>query len=347
MMKLPEDRRHGNSSSVIRKLLGWLLATVGFLCRVVLAAWATLAIFYSNLPWSWLRLALALGFVAFAIWALWLSRRPRTFLVFAAVYAVVLLWWSFIRPSHHRSWRPEVAVMPRAFIEGDRVRLTGYRNFDYRTRDDFTAHYEDREVTLSHLVAVDFFVSYWAIGPVGHTFVSFSFDNAPPVCVSIETRPEIGEGFSPVASLFKQFELIYIVGSERDLVRVRTKHRNEEVFLYRIRTSSKNAQRLFLVYLERINELADQAEFYHLLSNSCTINIVRYANRAGRSGAFDFRHLLNGLVDRYLYASGAIDTTLPFEEVRRLSRINDEANASLDDPAFPQRIRAGLPTIHP
>ena len=112
--------------------------------------------------------------------------------------------------------------MPRAFIDGDRVRLTGVRNFDYRTRDDFTVRYEEREVWLSHLSALDFYVSYWSEGLVGHTFLSFIFDNAPPLSISIETRPEVGEGFNPVASLFKQFELIYVVGDERDLVRVRT-----------------------------------------------------------------------------------------------------------------------------
>ena len=154
------------------------------------------------------------------------------------------------------------------------------------------------------LPQLDFFVSYWKVGPVGHTFLSFVFDNAPPLCISIETRPEMGEGFSPIASLFKQFELIYIVGDERDIVRVRTNFRDEEVYLYRIRTSPENVRRLFLVYLGRINELADHAEFYHLLSNSCTINIVRYANAAGRVGQFDIRHLLNGFIDRYLYRAG-------------------------------------------
>ena len=103
--------------------------------------------------------------------------------------------------------------------------------------------------------------------------------------------------------------------------------------------------RLFLIYLERINELADRPEWYHLLSNSCTVNIVRYANAAGREGRFDIRHLLNGLIDRYLYRAGRVDTTLPFDELRRRSLVNEAANAADDAPDFSDRIRATLPTI--
>jgi uncharacterized protein DUF4105 len=322
-----------------------LIAGIWFLCQVALIAWATLAIYYSNLPWAGLRLGLVGAFAAFAIWALWLSRQRRMSVAFIALFLGVVVWWSSISPSHHRPWRPEVAVMPRAMIDGDRVRLTGVRNFDYRTRNDFTVRYEEREVQLSHLAALDFYVSYFSEGPVAHTFLSFIFDNAPPLSISIETRPEVGEGFAPVASLFKQFELIYVVGDEGDLVGVRTNHRREAVYLYRLNSSADDARRLLLVYLTRINELADRPEFYHLLTNSCTINIFRYANAAGRVGRFDVRHLLNGLVDSYLYHSGRVDTTLPFDELRRRSQINDAAQAADGAPDFSQRIRASLPTI--
>ena len=340
------ERENSVSSSrgILSRLLFWLATGIRSFILGLLVIWGTLAIYYSDLPWFWPRLLLAIVFAALAVWALWLS-RPRRWLVFGGLFLAVVAWWISIAPSHDRLWRPEVAVIPRAHIDGDRVRLTGVRNFEYRSVDDFTVRYEEREYQLSRLTGIDFYVSYWSEGLVGHTFLSFMFDNAAPLNISIETRPEIGEGFNPIASLFKQFELIYVVGDERDIVGVRTNHRNETVYLYRLNSSADDARRLLIVYLERINEIADRPEFYHLLSNSCTINIIRYANAAGREGRFDIRHLLNGLIDSYLYRSGRIDTSLPFDELRRRSLINAAAQAAGDSSDFSNRIRASLPTI--
>jgi hypothetical protein len=329
----------------LSRSLGWLIAGLWFLCRALLIAWATLAIYYSNLPWAGARLGLALAFAAFAIWAFWLSRQRLMSRAVLVLFLGVVAWWISIAPSHDREWRPEVAVMPRAIVDGDRVRISGVRNFEYRSRNDFTVRYEEREISLSRLTGLDFYVSYWREGLVGHTFLSFIFDNAPPLTISIETRPEVGEGFDPIASMFKQFELIYVVGDERDLVGVRTNHRRETVYLYRLNAHVEKVRELLLVYIERINELADRPEWYHLLSNSCTINIIRYLNAAGRKGRFDIRHLFNGLIDSYLYHSGRIDTSLPFDELRRRSLINEAAQAADGAPDFSERIRATLPTI--
>jgi len=327
--------------------LRWLMAVIKLLVQILIIAWTTLAIYFSNLPRPALRLALAAVFAAFAIWAFWMSRQGRMPAVVIALVFGVVAWWLTIAPSSNRNWRPEVAVMPRAFIDGDHVRISGVRNFDYRSRNDFTPHYEEREVDLSHVTGLDFYVSYWSEVPVAHTFVSFLFDNAAPLSISIETRPEVGRGFEPIASLFKQFELIYVVGEERDLVGVRAIHRREAVYLYHLNTSPDSGRRLLRVYLARINELADRPEFYNLLTNSCTINIIRYANAAGRQGRFDFRHLFNGLIDNYLYYSGRLDTTLPFDELRRRSLINKDAEAAdgAPEPEFSQRIRASLPAL--
>ena len=66
------------------------------------------------------------------------------------------------------------------------------------------------------------------------------------------------------------FLLIYVVGAECDPVSIRTNYRHETVDLYRLNASADDARRLLLIYLVRINELADRPQFYHLLTNSCT-----------------------------------------------------------------------------
>jgi hypothetical protein len=325
-----------------RLVLRWLAHATGHLIQALLVIWGTLAIwFWPGLPVG-VRLAVAIAFAALGVWAFWLTRSRKVWLTFGGLYLVLLVGWTAIAPQLHRDWRPEVAVLPRAYVSGDQVRLVGVRDFDYRSTDDFTPRYREREVQLSQLIGVDFYISYWMPGPIGHTFLSFIFEDAEPISVSIEARPEAHEGFAPVGSLFKQFELIYVVGEERDIVGVRTNHRAEDVYLYRISTTPENARRLFLIYLERINELAERPEFYHLLSNNCTLNIVRYANAIGPGARFDIRHYLNGLFDGYLYQRQLLEGSLPFEELRRRAHINAAAQAAGESKDFSQRIRTQL-----
>ena len=106
-------------------LLSWLIAGIKLVVQIIVITWTTLAIYFSNLPWPALRLGLAVALAAFAIWAFWLSRRRRMPAVAIALVLGVVAWWLTIAPSGDRNWRPEVAVMPRAFIEGDHVRITG------------------------------------------------------------------------------------------------------------------------------------------------------------------------------------------------------------------------------
>jgi Domain of unknown function (DUF4105) len=215
------------------------------------------------------------------------------------------------------------------------------RDFSWRSKTDFTAKYVEREVPLAHLASMDFFISYWGAvsGPVAHTFLSFNFDNADPISISIEARPEQGEGFDPLASLFKQFELIYVVGEERDIVGVRTTHRGEAVYVYRIRASEEAARRLFLLYMSRINELSERPEWYSLLKSNCTLNIMRYARDAGWAAAFDFREYLNGWVDRFLYGEEVLNTAVPFEDLRARAKIQETVQPGEGASDFSQRIR--------
>src|SRR5260370_30731237 len=129
------------SRSFLSRSLGWLIGGIWVVCQIVLIAWGTLAIYYSNLPWAALRLTLAAAFAAFAVWACWVSPRRGMSAVFLGLFFVVVVWWISISPSHDRPWRPEVAVVPRVVIDGGRARITRRRNLDYRSPDDLSLAY--------------------------------------------------------------------------------------------------------------------------------------------------------------------------------------------------------------
>lgn len=324
---------------LLRRALAAGLLALALCCKVALLFWATLAIHWSNLPSVWLRMVAAAAFLVVGGWLLFVRPTGQRFGLFAALFSLVLMWWALIQPSHDRAWRSDVAVIPHVVIDGDVVTLRNVRDFSYRSVSEFDMRYQDRTVNLSKIAGVDFFVSKWSEAPIAHTFVSFLFEDAEPICISIEARLEQGETYSALASCFKQAELIYIIGEERDIVGVRTHHRNERVWRYRTNATASGARAMFLSYLHKVNELADTPEFYHLLSNNCTVNIDRHASGDGRVSGFDVRLLVNGWVDAYAYAMGALDTSVPLQELRKQGEVTEMARSGGLDSSFSVRIR--------
>jgi Domain of unknown function (DUF4105) len=311
--------------------------------------WGALAIIYSNLPGKPLRIALAAAF-AFGTAAafLLLRNRRRTLIGFCAAFALLLLSCASIEPSNERDWQPEVAVLPYATRDGDLVTLHNVRNLDYRTEQDFVPRYDDRTFDLRKLDAVDLIVVYWAGDAIAHIMVSFGFAG-DHVAFSIETRKEKGEAYSSIAGFFKRYELIYVVGDERDLIRVRTNYRRPEelAYLYRTRMNPTNARRLFLEYVDRINQLKERPDFYNTLTTNCTTDVWSLARALSDRIVIDWRVLLSGYFPDYAYDLGSLDTSRAFAELKARSLINDKAHAADQDPDFSRRIREGLPRPQP
>jgi hypothetical protein len=184
------------------------------------------------------------------------------------------------------------------------------------------------------------------MGPaIAHVFVSFGFGD-DHVAVSVEARREEGEGYSSIQGFFKRFELIYVVGDERDLIRVRTNYRRdppEDVYLYRVRAPVENIRRLFLEYVRAINELAERPRFYDTLTTNCTTTVALHTRVNPGHLPLSWKVLLSGHAAEYVYEEGRLDTSLPFAELQRRSRVNDAARAADQAPDFSRRIRAGLP----
>jgi hypothetical protein len=89
-------------------------------------------------------------------------------------------------------------------------------------------HRETRTVRLSQITGMDLAIMYWGSPWMAHPIVSFRFAGALPLCFSIETRKAIGQQYSAVRGLYRQYTLIYIVADERDFIRVRSNYRQGE-----------------------------------------------------------------------------------------------------------------------
>jgi hypothetical protein len=270
--------------------------------------------------------------------------RPLTFAaigaaVLAGVGATVL---GTMRARSDRTWVPPHAVMTEAHVNGDSVRLQRVRSFTHTGEDRFTPAYADRAYDLSKLESVWFIVTpfskHWR-GPA-HTFVSFGFSDSQYVAISVEARREPGETYGPVVGLFNRFELIYVIGDERDLIGSRAAFGGYDVYVYPIRTSPERIRALFLEMLARSNALSARPEFYNTLTNNCTSNVVAHVNHiAPRRVPRGIKTILPGYADEVAYSLGLIDNSIALDEARRRYRVNDRAKQFVNDPRFSHRIR--------
>ncbi|HTF92986.1 MAG TPA: DUF4105 domain-containing protein, partial [Verrucomicrobiae bacterium] len=195
----------------------------------------------------------------------------------------------------------------------------------------------------------DIIAVYWAGKAIAHIMVSFGFAGKDYLSVSIETRKEKGESYSTLAGFFRQYELYYVVADERDVLRVRTTYRQpqEDVYVYRLRAPLKNVRSVFLDYVKAINELHEKPSFYNTLTTNCTTSILFHTRMNPESPPLSWKILVSGYVPDYLYELGRIDTSRPFAELEKMSRVNARAHAAEKDPAFSRRIREGLPKPAP
>ncbi|MEE9608380.1 MAG: DUF4105 domain-containing protein [Myxococcota bacterium] len=311
---------------------------------LALALWACAALWIDGPTSRPLAGLLVAGFSLGAGAAL-VRVRPlgRGLAAFGVLWLAVLGWWLWLEPSNDRDWEPSVARLPTAAFDGDLVTISNLRNFDYQTEQDFTERWEERTYDLSKLRGADIFLSYWGSPWIAHTVVSWEFDGGQHLAISIETRKQAHESYSALRGFFRQFELYYVVSDERDVIRLRTNYRGEDVYLYHLTTPADRARDVLLDYLREINELAEKPRWYNAATHNCTTAIRYHVQHVAPSNPWDWRILVNGRIDELGHERGTIDRSLPFAELRRRSAIGDRAQAADQDPQFSARIRAGLP----
>lgn len=327
-----------------RSALGTLARLLPAVILLALSLWALAALFFSPLP-TWLRLACSAAFVAVAVLCLvlWWRGRALALVVLLAAVAGVGWWWLTMPAISEADWQPDVAQLPSVEFHGDRVRVRNIRDFIYTSEFDYQPRYIDEEYSLSSLRTLDLFLIYWGSPWIAHTILSFGFDDGRYLAVSIEARKQVGQSYSALRSFFRQFTLIYVVATERDVVRLRTNLRHEDVYLYRLQATPQLARDAFLQYAAHINRLAQAPEWYNAIVDNCTTSIRNDIYAYLPDPSFDWRLLVNGRLDEMIYERGRLDQALPFTELKRRSYINPKAQVLPEQADFSAGVRAGLP----
>lgn len=258
-----------------------------------------------------------------------------------------LIWFLAQRPSLNRDWQPGLDRLPAAEFMGDTVHIKNVRNFHTRPDQTRAASYEDRTYDLGRVESLWYILSIfngdgWR-GPA-HSMLSFGFADGRYLAVSVEARKEVGEEYSVSLGLLRRFEMMYVVGDERDMILDRCGFRDDIVHMYPIVAEPDQIGRLLRDMLETANSLREEPRFYNTLTANCTSKLRDEVNNV-------FPHripptwkvVLPGYTDTLLRDLGLLKGETQIEKIRTLYRI-DEKGAAIDDvPESSRLIREGLP----
>ena len=224
---------------------------------------------------------------------------------------------------------------------GNMLTVHNIRNCEYRTETDYTVRHYDKTFDLNKIKEVDFIVVPFPVDPaLAHTMLSFGFEDDQYVGVSIEVRKRKGQTYDPVQGMLNEYQLMYVVGDEHDLIGLRTNYRKSDVYMYPTKATPEQCRALFVDVMKRVDKLAKEPEYYHTITNNCTTNIARHINDiAPGKIKYDYRVLINGYSDQLAYDLGLIDTSLPFEQERERARITNAAYVARESPDFSKEIR--------
>ncbi len=249
--------------------------------------------------------------------------------------------WAKRKPSNNKKWSPDQRVLPYAQIDKEFVYIYNIRNFKYKTEDDYEEQYYNKKLKLSNIKSAYYILEPFR-GTIGaaHTFLSFEFKNNEFIAISVEIRKKKGDKFSPIKGMFRWFEIMYVIGDERDLIGLRANHRKDPVHVYPLKISHKKMLNLFVDILKRTNKLKEKPEFYNTITNTCLTNIIKHTNKISKKKiSYGLKIFLPEKSDHLLHKIGLIDTKLSIEMARKKFLINNLAKKYANNKNFSVKIR--------
>ena len=347
---------HNIGKKEFLQAIGMGIVHTFFSLFVILSSiWLGLAVWIQQ-PGGWLisRLIIAIWAIfSLSVLGIYFSQsifsRAKDITIYIVVFILSLFWYFHIPAQQNRDWNPEVARIFSSEQQGDQITIHNVRNFNWHSESQYDQRWETRHYNLKHITGVNIITSYWMGPQIAHTLVSFNFSDQKPLVFSIEIRKEKTEDFSAIGGFFRQFELSLIASDEKDIVYTRSNIRGEQVYFFPINMPKEEMQALFLEYLEKSKELAQQPRWYNTLTSNCTTLVFDMIQAISKKELpTDYRLLASGYLPNYLYDLGALSHQWSMQEWYQKAHINPKTEnfkqfKQQDSLSYSHLIRSGLP----
>ncbi len=238
-------------------------------------------------------------------------------------------------PSNDRSWVNDNQRLASVEITGDKAHIKNVRDFSWRTTKDYDERWIDMTIDLNSVRKIWFILEYFSPErkEMAHTILSYEFDDGRRLACSIEVRRKEGSRFHPLKGMFRSYELIYVWGTESDIIGVRSRcRRKSKTHLFEgVVLGPGNERRMLESYLRRTNKLAKDPEWYNTITNTCTTNIVNHVNEVypGRV-PWAIGILMPGLSPKMLLRNNLVKSSGNIDETMESSLI-DSISEKWDD----------------
>jgi len=234
--------------------------------------------------------------------------RKKIIFFIIAILTIASVFILLQKPSHNRDWELGHEKLTQVKIVGNEIQIENFRDFIWNGELSAQNNYVTKNFKLSEIEKTEFIVSHFSdFEGIAHAFLSFIFSNGDKIIMSMETRRDGGEEFSPTLGLLRKFETIYVLGSESDIIGVRNDFRDERIYVYPTIFSKEDSQKLFLEVAKEINSIYEKPKFYNTLWNNCMNAITRpIENISNFNFPFTYKILLPGFMDEVFYEMGII-----------------------------------------
>ena len=269
------------------------------------------------------------------------ARRGSRRNMYAATYlfaGVLTAAHCGLRPRADRSWvASQVNAGWGSIADNQVVTLHNVRRFRYQSAGIAAAEqWGTEKVDTANLIGADFILTrFGSMTAPGHVMVSFAFTSKlnptaiKRIVISAEIRKEIGEAFSAIKGMFRNYEIIYVFGDELDLIKLRTNIHKDKTYLFPIHADIKQIRAYFLRMVERAGRLRAQPEFYHTLLNSCSTSLAKHlADVSAHKLARHIRVMLPGHSPKLLSKLGLTDFDAAKEGTEENDKTYDEWEAA-------------------